>query len=235
VQYGIRSDVHSEEVIRRYKQIAWLHGQLSKEFPGLKIPEMPARELSSVSAFFNQLLSLPDVASSYLLSFFVSCASPEKFNEYANRRVSQINPAEYIKSFFVENITIKDKDLKSFEEQAADLKEIEQQKSADFLMFSESVFTTAQLLLQNFSALNNCIEDIKKLLHEVSNKFSSAAEILGNLSTHSKKLNYAKSQFPLFSNSNINLDLAFAKEKILFFNISHFTRQFDPKTGQKSR
>jgi len=231
VQYGIRSDIHAEEVVRRYKQIMWLHAQLSKEFPGLKIPEMPTRELASVSTFFNQLLALPDVASSYLLSFFVSCSNSEKFNEYANRRISQINPAEYIKSFFVDNISVKDKDLKNLEEQAADLKEIEQLNSADFSMFSESIFSTTQFFLQNFSALNNCIEEIKRLLHEVSNKFNAAAEIFSNLSIQSKKINYAKSQFPLFANSNINLDLAFAKEKILFFNLSYLMRPFDQKTG----
>ena len=218
---------------RRYKQILWLQMQLCREFPGLKVPDAPARDVASVAQFFKQLLQHEDIASSYILTFFVSCASQEKMNEYVSRKSSQGNHAEFFKSLLLDAITIKETDLKLLEQKAAELPDIERLDSADFMLFSESIYETTQFFTNNFHELAKHLDDCRRLLDELGTKLNLAAEIFGNVSLHVKKINYAKSQFPLFSRSNINLDLTFSRYKILFYNSSGLSRLSHPSTGKK--
>ncbi len=233
IEYVLKTDISSEEVVRKFSQIIWLHDQLGKEFAGLKLPDAPVRDLVSISNFFKQLLGVAEIANSYLLAFFTSCSSSEKFNEYVSHKATPFNHSVFLKSLLLDSVTVKEKDLKDLDERAAELKDIDQLNSADFMMFSESIFKTSQNFLQNFSELNRHVEDIKRLLNELSGKFGSMAEIFGVLSLQAKKLNFAKSQFPLFSTSNINLDLAFAKSKILFYNTSFVTRSSDHEASKE--
>ena len=194
--------------------------QLCREFVGLRIPEAPTRDVSSINKFFEQLLEYDDIASSYILTFFVSCANQEKFNEYVARKSSQGNHAEFFKSLMLDSITVKENDLKLLEQKAAELPDIERLDSADFMMLSEAVYETTQFFNNSFHELTKHLEDSKRLLEELGTKLNLAAEIFGNISLHVKKINYAKSQFPLFNRSNINLDMTFSRYKILFYNSS---------------
>lgn len=216
-----------EEVTRKFRDIAWLHGQFKNDFSGLRIPPLPENNLENIQAFFAELLKIPEIAACYLLLFFVSCTNQEMFDEFVRLRdnAAATGKFELQKALNLDTVTITDTQLKEVKRIAAALPKIAQEPSADFAFFADNVFDFTQIFLTEFQSLGKMLAEIRGLFDELGHKFRRAAESFGMISLQFKKLNFAKTQFPLFEQSNVNLDLVYNRYKLVFYEMGLLTRQ----------
>ena len=224
IRYLIKKDDAIEEVPRKFREIVWLHNQLKRDFSGLKLPNCPENNIESVQTFFNEVLKQPDIASSYLLLFFVSCTNKHRLSEFVKIKdtIAMTGKNELQKNLNLDSMTLTDQHLKELKNAVQNKPEIQKIKSADFDVFAENIFEFTQHLLTEFSELGNVLHDIKGLFDTISQKFNKAAESLGMISLQFKKLNYGKTQFTDFEQSNINLDLVYTRYKLVFYEMSFF-------------
>lgn len=234
IRYIFRRDDALEEVTRKYRDIVWLHGQLKADFSGLKLPPVPENNLDNIQAFFAELLKTSDVAGSYLLLFFVSCTNQEAFDEFVRLRDQMAaGRTDLSKTLNVDGITVTDAQLKELHKVAGGLAPIPKEESADFPFFADNIFEFSQTFLAEFGVLNKLVGEIKGLFEELGIKLRRAAESFGMMALQFKKLNFAKTQFPHFGQSNLNLDLVFNRYKLVFYEMGGLTRQRagHPKQG----
>jgi len=226
-RYLFRKDDATEEVKRKYRDIVWLHNQFKKEFSGLKLPNCPENNLKSVESFFDEILKLPDIASSYLLLFFTSCTNKNRWSEFIKIKetIALTGKSDLQKSLNLESLVINDNQLKELKNVVSNRPEIQKVKSADLDLLCDNVYEFTSYLLGEFGELNKVLTDIKSLFETLGQKLNKAAESFGMISLQFKKLNYAKTQFVEFEQSKINLDLIYTRYKLVFFEMGELKRE----------
>lgn len=120
----------------------------------------------------------------------------------------------------MDSVSLTDFQLKEIKRVSASLSEIKKVESADVNLFFDNVFEFTQCFLNEFMELGKIMTEIKSLYEELSHKLTKAAEGFGMISLQFKKMNYAKTQFPYFEQSNINLDLVYTRYKLMFYGLS---------------
>ena len=227
IRYLLRRDDAIEEVPRKFRDIVWLHSQLKRDFSGLKIPACPDNNLESVRAFFKEILKIEDIASSYLLLFFVSCTSGKRLKEFVlvKSNAALTGKTEVARNLNLEGFAVTEQSLQELKKAVASRPEIKKAPGSDFDLLADNAFEFTQFLLAEFAELAKCLVEVKSLFETLSQKMSRAAESFGMIALQFKKLNFAKSQFPDFEQSNINLDLVFTRYKLIFYESSQLTRQ----------
>jgi hypothetical protein len=227
IRYLIRRDDASEEVTRKYRDIVWLHSQLRADFSGLKLPPVPENNLENIQSFFQELLKTPDIAGSYLFLFFVSCTNQAAFDQYTRLRDSTAatGKTDLQKTLNLDAISLTDAQLEGLKRVAAELPSIAKEPSADFDFLADSIFEFTQSFLAEFQALSKMLADIRTLFEDLGNRFRRAAESFGMLALQFKKLNFAKTQFSHFGQSNLSLDLVYNRYKLVFFETGFLIRQ----------
>lgn len=168
-----------------------------------------------------------------MLLFFVSCTNNSRFEEVVKIREGGALAArtDFQKLLSLDNLNITETQLKEIKKVASNLPEIEKIASADLNLLAENVFEFTHYFLNEFSELGKMLSDIKRLFEELSHKLTKAAESFGMVSLLFKKMNFAKTQFPYFEQSNVNLDLIFTRYKLVFHGMSRFIRQCADYSG----
>ena len=184
---------------------------------------MPENNLENVNAFFKELLTIPDLASSYILLFFLSCTNSSRFSEFVRIRegVMVNGRKEYQKTMSLDNLQISETQVRDIAKIGASLGEIQKVQSADLNLLADNVFEFTQAFFNEFHDLKKTLEDIQSLFDTLCQKMNKAAESFGMAALQFKKINYAKTQFPLFNESNINLDQVFTRHKLVFYQMSN--------------
>ena len=227
IRYLLKRDEAIEEVPRKFREIVWLHTQLKRDFPGLKIPACPENNVESVRNFFNEVLHIQEIASSYLLLFFVSCTNDIRLKEFVavKNNAALTGKSEISKTLNLETVNVTDTTLQELKKAVSNRHDIKKSTGSDFDLMADNSYEFTQFLLTEFADLTKCLNEIKSLFETLSQKMSRVAEGFGMIALQFKKLNFAKSQFPDFEQSNINLDLVFTRQKLIFYETSRFKRQ----------
>lgn len=217
--YLLQHDENSDTVERKYSEIVWFHQHLRREFPGLRINPVPENELGSIREFFESVLKYDVISNSYLFNFFCFSKDEVKIREFVKMKNSlypEVLGIDKIKSFFTGNSVVRQSELDSLREKAKGLPEIVRSMSADYSRFSDNVFETSEIISMSLTRANKSLEEIQSLYVKIVEKFQEVSQNFSGIIALVNRLNFAKTQFSAFDESQIHLDIILLKLKNSF-------------------
>lgn len=214
--YNLKNPETSESVERKYLEITWFYQQIRREFPGLRITPIPQNDILPIQHFFDTILKHHVIGASYLLRFFCLSNDEAKIKEFVKNR-NAFYPEEEgfrkLKSFFTDNHVVKLSELDELQKKAAKTPGVVKAMTADYSNFTESLLETCQSVNTFISRISKSLQDVEELYNKISIKFQEVSQNFSSIVFLVKKLNYAKTQFPSFDESQINLDIILLKLK----------------------
>lgn len=206
----------SDGVERKHGDFLWLHQQLRREFPGLRLPEPPENNIESVNQFMEAIAKNDMLFRCYLTQKFCLSKDETVNKEFAKKRelmYPEQAGIEKFRSFFSESVTATKAELELVSRKAQTLPNIERSMTADYNSLADTILETGTAIHVFMTTVKKNLEEIEHSLNDVADRFKTIAQTLQSVITILKRLNFAKTQFPLFDESHLNLDIMFAKLK----------------------
>lgn len=213
----------------------WLHQQIRREFPGLRLPKPPENDLCPVQQYFESLSVDSLVCNCFLLETFCLEKDPTLFREFVRKRNAlfpEENGLAKIKTFFSDTPLPQKKELEGIQAKAVHLSRFEKAMTADYSLFAESLLDFACAMTIHLKKAETQLKELEQLYAAVSLKHQQLTQAFAQLSTLMRKLNFAKTQFPGFEESQINLDMVLVKLQRGFEIVGWLSRQGQPTTAQ---
>lgn len=206
----------SEPVERKYSDFIWLHSQLRRDYPGLRLPQVPENNLDSVVDFMTAIVRNDLLAASHLTKKFCASHDEGQIKEFSKKRELMYpvpDGLERFKTFFSESTVINPRELELMLAKAEKLPDIVRSMNSDYDLFSESILETSTAISVFLGNIKSTLRDIEKAMMGVAEKFREISATTTTIITLLKRLNFAKTQFPMFDESHLNLDIIFVKLK----------------------
>lgn len=205
-----------EPVERRHSEFVWLHQQLRREFPGLRLPDPPENNLKAVTQFMDKVMQNDLLAGCFLTSKFCSARDEAQEKETLRLR-EQLYPepdgVEKLKAFLSEGVVVTPKEADMLFAKAQKTPDVIRSMTADYDRFAESVLETFGAVSVHLGHIKRALSDIEAAMESVAERFREAASHTNAIISILKRLNFAKTQFPQFDASQVNLDIVFLKLK----------------------
>lgn len=203
-------------VDRKHVDFLWLHQQLRREFPGLRLPGPPENNFESVSQFMDAIAKNELLFRCYLTQKFCLSKDETVNKEFAKKRelmYPEPDGMEKFRSFFSETVTATKAELELVSRKALTLPNIERSMTADYNTLADTILETSTAIHVFMATVKKNLVEIEQALNGVADRFKAIAQTLQSVITILKRLNFAKTQFPLFEESHLNLDIMFIKLK----------------------
>lgn len=224
--YQFQKSESQPPIARKHSDIVWFHQQLRRDFPGLRLNGPPSNDLASVSEFFDSILRIDIVSSCHLTRFFCVCNDDTRIKDFVRQRNALFPEADNIdkfKSFFSDSVAVSRSELELIKTKAAHLPNLERSMTAECSLFAENILESSQVLALYLSRMTRLLAEIETSFSFVSAKFKEVVLETESMISVIKKLNFAKTQFPQFDDSQINVDIILMKLKNAFDTSGFFT------------
>lgn len=226
--YLVSTCKQGEAVERKHADFVWLHQQLRREYPGLRLPSVPDNNLESVTEFMEGISKNDILFGSFLTKKFCVSRDETASKEFAKARdlaYPEPDGLEKFRTFFSEPAQVTKAELEAMSLKAASLPNADRSMTADYDLFAESLLETCTSISVFMGGVKKNLREIEQSMTSVADKFREIASTTQSIITLLKRLNFAKTQFPLFDESQLNLDILFLKLKTGFENAGGLTSE----------
>jgi len=215
------------KVTRSFEDIKMLRDLLLKEFPGLSLPPLPAKEKSEVRKFFQNVWQIQDITSSDLFYQFLQQESPAKlFSSYRHLHEAYQTRSSLLSLLWSDRSAFSNELFKDIIVRNKESKEIERMPWGNLSSFNDYCENQYQCIQGSMGLIGHLLSESVRLANKVKENIAQLEPIFAKLKMQFERLNYAKQIFPAFDRSPVQMHLVWEKMSLASSALGMFTSLF---------